>query len=765
MGLLDIFKPGWKKDAARAAEEIEKSNNLMTVLKIHDECGFRVRERARIDAAFVRSLNRLAAKSPEAAEYLGYLAREGDSSLLRCHAAFTLSGRPGMKEILKANIAEAYADPGLNFHEHPEAWIRDIDDPGVIANALERLSASLDLRKKVIAQIGDQQILADIVLRIKDEALAAEVMDSLKEDEDIFIRIAGQSRHPRCVDKAIGHIRSNDVLYKIVMTSDNEDTALTALKRFSGSEEEYKAILMKNRFFDCRLKAVRMMGGVTPDLIASVKEENPKTAMELFEMANDQELIDLADMGLTRAAVMLTKKDPVRYYEKYKSMLPEEEKRQAISRLAVKDPGKYLDGNYDLLTEDAKKKIAELLPYSELKKNPERFVFYLPESRKGDLIDTGLLSQDTLERLAMEGYVTNAWDSNSSAVRAYRKITNMGRQERLLFDKAPDTFSGRKAIMDWREKIIRDLSFSDDIMWRVFQNEEFPNELRRLAVQNITDPDKLAEIAMGDSPFAKQAADRLPKNKLGKLRNSKDPDVAKMGMAQFNRTKVSRADEKGLLEIMTWELANSQDPEVYLKALDRLESQDALLKALSGYIGSNKRTRYIDGRTPWKPIGQKLAERITDGAGLAALCLEKKDRVRTEEVSRLRELIRKSDEEKKFTGSAVHMMMTGSEDDWQSAASLLAEYYKLPDAAHAAWRFGGQDFVRRILGMLNAERETGRAKELGSYLQFIYTRVPESHSMLSNYNGKSYVKHTDYIDSDCASRSRDSMQAYVLKLE
>ena len=111
------------------------------------------------------------------------------------------------------------------------------------------------------------------------------------------------------------------------------------------------------------------------------------------------------------------------------------------------------------------------------------------------------------------------------------------------------------------------------------------------------------------------------------------------------------------------------------------------------------------------------------------------------------------------------MMMSGSEEDWRSAASLLAEYYRLPDAAHAAWRFGGQNFIRRILGMLDAERETGRAKELGMYLQFIYTRVPGSHNMLSKYNGKTYVKHIDYIDSDCAGRSWDHMEDYVLKLE
>ena len=766
MGLSDLFKPAWKKDVQKAIEAIDKNNDLMNIVRIQYECGFKGKDRAKINSAVVQSLKRLGAKKPESIDYLKKLAREGDSPLLRCQAAYALIDEEGMQVILTGNIIQAYADPGLEYTDHPEAWVSAVSTPDIMAKALESLSQNPDLRKKALAQIRDQNALASVILQTKDETKALEMMDFLEENEDIYIRIAENSKNPRCIKRAFTHISKPGFILKTIMDSPNEDAVLAAMDRFNGSEADYRSILMKNRFFSCRLKAVRKLGGITPDLIASVKEEDPKIAMELFDMADETELIELADLGLTRAIARLTESNPKKYYETYRSRLPEEEKKKIINMLAETDPEKYLTEYYDLLTEETKKKIVLTLPYSVLNQHPELYVFYLPDSMQLDMIDSGKLNQDILERLAMEGMVGDSFDSKYIPVRAYEKITNMGRQEHLLFNKDPNTFRSRQGLIAWRERLLRDLSFSDDIMLQVVQSDKFDNNSRKYAVEHITDPAILQQVAMEDSHLAELAAAKLPESRLSKLRNSKNPKVAKMGKAQYHRGRVNRANEKELLEIMKWEYANSDNPAAYLKALDRLENQEALCEAFSDYISSGNRSWVNSSFSmkPWQPVGQELLVRITDGPGLAAICLEKPNRVEKEEIDRLRELIHGTEEEQKFTDAAVKMLMTCPPEDWREPARLLTIYYGLSDAAHAAWRFGGRQFIGRVLSHLEDATEIEPAKNLGAILQFIYQQVPESHSILRRENGRSYAKHYDYYDSQCAGNNRDETVYYELKL-
>ena len=129
---------------------------------------------------------------------------------------------------------------------------------------------------------------------------------------------------------------------------------------------------------------------------------------------------------------------------------------------------------------------------------------------------------------------------------------------------------------------------------------------------------------------------------------------------------------------------------------------------------------------------------------------------------RLRELIAGTPEEKKFKDRNVEVLMDTV--DSFAGAHQLALYYDIRNA-EALWRFGGEEYIKRIINILETERERDRAQKAANRLAVIYSSVPESHSGMEYIKGKQYRKHVDFIDEHCMGNSEDREVSVIADLD
>ena len=377
----------------------------------------------------------------------------------------------------------------------------------------------------------------------------------------------------------------------------------------------------------------------------------------------------------------------------------------------------------------------------------------------GQAVASEVLPEEKLEEIALtwalNGTTGRPWD-------AMRRIKDPDRLARLLLERkcAFQHSHFRQAWNEWGEALVGRLWNREDVLLRCILETDYDVSVKRKALKYIEDPEKLTQIAMEDHILAPEAAQRLPKNKLALVRNSKNPQAAKLGQAQHYRNRVSKAGEAELREIMAWELGNSDSPDTYLKALARVEDQAALLDALRAWLGTRSR---FSGDEPWLGVGGAIRSRVTDGPGLAKLCLDQNGAIDSEDINRLKELTRGTETEARFV-DGVRQLLLDHPGGWRHYASMLRLYCDLPDDWQALWRFGGPEFVRRALAALQDEKEHGRAVYLGGILADLYRNVPESHASLEREKGKRYSKHVDFIDESCMGNSRNYDKDYVLKL-
>ena len=656
MGLLDIFKPGWKRYAEWAVEDIKNSGDPNLINRILTETDYSGNDRALIESAAINRLWSLKQTNPEVGEYLEKLARESQIPLSRCQAAYFLYTKPGMKKIIADNIIQAYKDPNLKLSGNAYQWIRNVDDKETVIEAYNAVSDDPGFRKNVLGYIKDQSITAEIVINAKSESAAADALNHLIE--------------------------------------------------INGSEREYERIISKCRYKNCTDRAVSKLGINNPVLAALAEKNNHTAVKRLADAGNEEMLVRLADQG----------------------------DKTAANRLAEKDLKKYADPYFDLLDEKKQK-----------------------ESLFGSM-----LSQATCERIAMDRFVYDASDPFCPAVAAACRISDPDTIFRLMTEKGSEKFRGSQDRNAWCSMLVGKITYREDLMWKLVTDTSMCFQVREAALSYVNDPDKLEQIARNGSNLSLPAAKKLPAERLAGLRTSQNSEIWKYAEEQEYRTRIGTANEAELLQIMEWFYRQDSSVDLYLKALDRLETQEGLCRALGTYLDSEKCRKE---NNPWKPVGAIILARITDGPRLAAVCLDHAEASDEEVTSRLRELISGTEDEDFYVRKAAEKLMEGIPMQCWRVAALLRNYFGMENSSQALWKCGGEKFIQRILDLIETEPEIGSVKELASLLQGIYQSVPVSQGLIVRRRGRSYKKHFDSVGNFCAADDESRYVEYIFDPE
>lgn len=675
MGLLDIFrrKPAWQKNCKNAQEEIRSADDPELILQVVNETAFGERETETLALLAADRLWELRDGKSGAKKRLEHLAREASSPIARCHAAFYLRSRDGMKKWVEENIIAAYKRLDTDIHSKPKdaaAWIECVEDEATLVAAFDAACRLGNFRFEVYDHLHGKSLLTKLFWNVKDERVQEELLGHVDGSRAEYERIVRESKSPRCVTAAIHHL----------------DAVSLVLRQLA-------------------------------------EQGNGVAFWRFRELGKENMLVELADGGNLKAQEYLISANKRKYEKRYETSL-----RNDLRDRAMAASTNSLDGAK--LVEEAVRK--------------------------------GLLPEEKLEEIALTrplgGMSGLPWI-------ALRQIEDSDRLARLLLERKCGTgFStSRREWNAWGEELVGRLWNREDALLRCILETDYHADVKRKALKLIKDPDKLLQIAMSDHWLAPEAARLLPKKKLAPVRNSKDSRAAKLGQEQHYRNRVSRAGEAELREILDWTLQNSDSPDLYLKALARVEDQPALLDVLRAWLGAGRRYGNGEKDKPWKNVGQAILERITDGAGLASVCLEKPNAVDAGIAAHLKALIGGSEAEARFAEGARQWMLENPYN-WQRGASMLRLYYDLPDDWQALWRFGGPEFVRRVLEELQGAKEYMTAMGLGRILADLYRNMPESHASLNSVRDRRYTKHMDIV-SNCASENENYNKEYVLELK
>ena len=674
MGLLDIFrrKLAWQKSYDNALEEIKDAADPDLILRVVTETAFGERESETLAIVAADRLWEIKNRRSDAKEALERLAREVSSPVARCHAAWYLRSRDGMKQWIAENIVVAYGQMDSDDRRRPRdaaAWMECVGDDATLVAAFNAACKRGYFRYGLYDHLHGNHLLSKLFWAVKDEHIQEELVGRVSGSREEYERIARESESARCVTAAIDHLSADSTVLR-QLAEQGHNGAFRRLK----------------------------------------------------QLGREDVVVELADGGNLVAQKYLTFTRKSQYGKRYESSMRDDLRDRAMAADSGSAEG------------------AKLI---------------------GQAVASEVLPEEKLEEIAL------TWELNGTTGRpwdAMRQIKDPDRLARLLLERkcALQHSHFRQAWYEWGEALVGRLWNREDVLLQCILETDYDVSVKRKALKYIEDPEKLTRIAMEDHILAPEAAQRLPKNKLAPVRNSKNPQAAKLGQAQHHRNRVSKAGEAELREIMAWELENSDSPDTYLKALARVEDQAALLDALRAWLGTGRRYGITREDKPWKDVGGAILERIADGPGLADVCLERPGVVDAGISARLKQLIGGTEAEAGFADGARQWMLDHPHDWWR-CASMLRLYYDLPDDWQALWRFGGPEFVRRVLAALQGAKEYERAMQLGRILADLYRNVPESHASLDPARGRCYTKHVDIVSS-CASENEDYDRNYVLEL-
>ncbi len=408
---------------------------------------------------------------------------------------------------------------------------------------------------------------------------------------------------------------------------------------------------------------------------------------------------------------------------------------EAVKHLTLEDA--------DVLTRIADKgsragadRLAELDPAAYL----NRYADKITPDKAANAIKAHRLNQEALLRVALAYPSMNFFNSPEgydAAEAALDSLTDPALLARLLLEKKAEPRIPWSAFNpQWFSRLVEKLADQQDTLAEYIitgnKRSERVFAAEQKALDLITDENMLYKIAASDCGYASTAVRRLGADRMKALsKEAKQQSVRQYATTEALKHGIADADEEELLEALHWSLYDSPDEALMADAASRLTSQDALLKALDMLTESM--------RTSAKNTVLRLLPRITDGESLMKYCLEK--RVVKDTVFRLKELIGGSPLEDRFVSSAK------ASDSFR----LLEDYFRI-SAEEAIWKYGGTDYIRRVMDSLEKEEDLGEARTKANQLAWIYRHIPQSQGILDPYKGKHYRKHIDF-DAYCASES------------
>ena len=393
-----------------------------------------------------------------------------------------------------------------------------------------------------------------------------------------------------------------------------------------------------------------------------------------------------------------------------------------------------------------------------------RYVDKLSPEDTAKLIREKRLPQEKIEKLALEYPRLNAWNSPEGKEvyeAALDGLTDPELIAHLFLNKTIDKkLLGIQVwgeyMKKWNLRLLEALRDRPDVLTEYITTKEDASDYRygvaKEALAYITDSAQLYRIAASGCYGADEAAKKLAPEELRRLeKESKSPSVVRYAGYAWRDALLESLNDDELLESLDWAIGYSRQ-DIILRSVKKLRSQPA---RLDGLLRLNK--QYYGNEDAYK----RLLSRIKDGPGLMKLCLEHAADIRRDAVVRLRELIGGAPEEETFVAACGEMFFTQTPRS-STAQWLLGTYFDIP-AGQAAWQYGGEQYVKRLLKTLDGERELGNVTAVVSELADIYRNAPGSAGILAPFRGRKYRKHVDFIAS-CASESCDTTVDYVVEL-
>ena len=395
--------------------------------------------------------------------------------------------------------------------------------------------------------------------------------------------------------------------------------------------------------------------------------------------------------------------------------------------------------------------------YRLLQLSPEyasRYVSYLSGSQLDNALRKKSLNQQALETLCIEYYPAKKKAVLSSftlsrMLDALSQLTDPARLAHVLEVKRTQvkTYISDKDYETWMIALLERFASSQDLLAEFLLSSTdraiyYPIEEH--ALELLTDQDVLFKVASGRCYMAKEAAEKLPVEKLQILvKNSKDPNVREYADRQLRMARASTTEsEKELLDTFAWSIEQARSKEIGLTAIRRVQSQENLLKALS-VCGNETRSDVCELR-------QEILPRITDWECLMKLIQEDTDNVHYTVPRRLYELIAGTPREQEFIDWCVRCYRkSGMTGHYMWLLSKFLDSSEL----HLIWRYCGEQKILRMLHDMERAEEYDTAATIANNIKTFYRNIPESVPLIEPYRGMRYTKHADF-DATCASESR-----------
>ncbi|MBO4887322.1 MAG: hypothetical protein J5589_03300 [Firmicutes bacterium] len=408
---------------------------------------------------------------------------------------------------------------------------------------------------------------------------------------------------------------------------------------------------------------------------------------------------------------------------------------------------------------DARHRLLELSPdYTS------RFVDSLSSEQLERALNRHRLSQEALEKLCLEYRPsrnrTGTW-YGSRMMEALSQLTDPDRLEHVLKTQQTQvkTYITDRGYETWLEALVSRFASSQDLLASFLissSNRAVYYSAEKHALELLTDPDLLVKVAAVRCYMSKEAAKKLPAEKLQTLvEGSKDQDVRQYAAEQVHLARTSTTkDEQELLDTLSWAVKETRDKELGLQVAKKLRSQKAMLKALS-ICGDESR------EGPAREAREALLPRIKDGEGLMKFILEEPDRVHYDTPRRLHEIIGGTPLEQEFIDRNI--------DSYREAGMRGRQLWILSKflgcfETEIAWKYYGEAYIRKLIADLENAKEHDSAAIAANNLKTWYRTMPVVRPLIDPYKGKRYTKHADF-DATCASESRHENTTFIFDIK
>ena len=261
---MGLFTPGWKKDPNKAKKAL-KTKSISTLKKIAEGADFPDPQGLRIRYEAVHAIRFI----DEPGQLTAFLemAQNAPFAHVRCHAAheLALKGSDKGRELVAANIVEAYREQGNTYCYGAQDWIRDVKSSPEIVFAAFQAAQQKDLKEKILDEIRDHEHLFWIAMN--DSSFASAAMAKFTATQEQYVKLIRETSSEGLKNQAIRKLDLSQERLLLELAESGNQTAKTRLldldtRRFARkfademSWEQYKKAIASDLYSQEELEKI-----------------------------------------------------------------------------------------------------------------------------------------------------------------------------------------------------------------------------------------------------------------------------------------------------------------------------------------------------------------------------------------------------------------------------------------------------------------------------------------------------------------------------